>query len=115
MFGSVRRHGHDDPGASAVELPRERHQRGRQEAVPATAFAYLMSGGQGGYRGVALFAEDLSPTQRSNLRCWCNGRTRSYDVPTENCIYRVLKAVPVLAFQQALWMWQKARHGGEDG
>jgi hypothetical protein len=57
----------------------------------------------------------LSPTQRSDLRCWFNRRTREYDVPTEDCVYRVLKAVPILAFQQALWTWQKARHGAADG
>jgi len=34
---------------------------------------------------------------------------------TENCVYRVLKAVPVRAFQAALWAWQKARHGAADG
>jgi hypothetical protein len=49
------------------------------------------------------------------LRCWFNRGKRQYDVPTENCIYRVLKAVPVLALQQALWTWQKARHGAADG
>ena len=36
-------------------------------------------------------------------------------MPTENCVYRVLKVVPVLRFQQAVWAWQKARLGGEDG
>ena len=36
-------------------------------------------------------------------------------MPTENCIYRVLKAVPVLAFQQAVWFWQKTRLGAQDG
>jgi hypothetical protein len=49
------------------------------------------------------------------VRCWFNRRTRQYDVPSENCIYRVLKAVPVLAFQQAVWAWQKARLGAQDG
>jgi predicted transposase YbfD/YdcC len=57
----------------------------------------------------------LTPAQRANLRCWFNPRTRRYDVPTENCFYRVLKAVPVSAFQQALWAWQKARLGAADG
>jgi len=83
--------------------------------VLAIVFAFLLSGGQGGHRAIALFAQDLSPTQRANLRCWFNPRTRRYDVPTENCFYRVLKAVPVLAFQQALWAWQKARLGAADG
>lgn len=89
--------------------------RHRQATVLAIAFAFLLSGGQGGHRAIALFAQDLSPTQRADLRCWFNPRTRRYDVPTENCFYRVLKAVPVLAFQQALWAWQKARHGADDG
>jgi hypothetical protein len=100
------------------QVPESRDVRGlrhRQATVLAITFAFLLSGGKGGHRAVAVFAEDLSPKQRSNLRCWFNWRTRKYDVPTENCIYRVLKAVSVQGFQQALWMWQKARHGAEDG
>ncbi len=100
------------------ELPESRDAHGlrhRQATVLAITFAFLWSGGQGGYRAAALFAQDLSPTQRADLRCWFNRRTREYDVPTEDCFYRVLKAVPVLAFQQALWQWQKARHGSADG
>ncbi len=100
------------------QVPESRDVHGlrhRQATVLAITFAYLLSGGQGGHRGVALFAQDLTPTQRADLRCWFNGRTRRYDVPTENCVYRVLKAVPVLAFQAALWAWQKARHGAADG
>ena len=100
------------------EVPEGRDAHGlrhRQATVLAIAFAFLLSGGQGGHRAIALFAQDLSPTQRADLRCWFNPRTRRYDVPTENCFYRVLKAVPVLAFQQALWAWQKARHGAADG
>ena len=69
----------------------------------------------GGQRGVALFAQDLSPTQRAAFRCWFNREERRYEVPTGNCIYRVLKAVPVLAFQQAIRAWQKARLGRHDG
>ena len=100
------------------QVPESRDVRGlrhRQATVLAITFAFLLSGGQGGHRAVAVFAQDLSPKQRSDLRCWFNWRTRSYDVPSENCIYRVLKAVSVQAFQQGLWMWQKARHGAEDG
>ena len=100
------------------QVPESRDVHGlrhRQATVLAITFAYLLSGGQGGHRGVALFAQDLTPTQRADLRCWFNYRTRRYDVPTENCVYRVLKAVPVLAFQAALWAWQKARHGAADG
>jgi hypothetical protein len=98
-------------------VPESREARGlrhRQATVLAIVFAYLLSGGQGGHRGLALFAQELTPTQRASLRCWFNPRTRRYDVPTENCFYRVLKAVPVLAFQQALWAWQKARLGAAD-
>jgi hypothetical protein len=100
------------------EVPESRDAQGlrhRQATVLAIIFAFLLSGGQGGHRAIALFAQDLSPRQRASLRCWFNPRTRRYDVPTENCVYRVLKAVPVLAFQQALWAWQKARLGAADG
>ena len=62
-----------------------------------------------------LFAKDLTPTQRAAFGCWFNRRAKRYEVPTENCVYRVLKAVPVLEFQQAIWAWQKARLGSADG
>jgi hypothetical protein len=100
------------------QVPESRDARGlrhRQATVLAITFAYLLSGGQGGYRGVALFAQDLSAQQRADLRCWFDRRARCHQVPSENCVYRVLKAVPVQAFQQAVWAWQKARHGGQDG
>lgn len=100
------------------QVPESRDGRGlrhRQATVLAITLGYLLSGGQGGHRGVALFGRDLSQTQRSNLRCWFNRRTRRYEAPSENCVYRVLKAVPVLAFQTAVWAWQKARHGAADG
>jgi hypothetical protein len=100
------------------EVPESRSVHGlrhKQATVLAIVFAYLLSGGRGGHRGVALFAQDLSPTQRAAFRCWFNRQERRYEVPTENCIYRVLKAVPVLAFQQAIWAWQKARLGSDDG
>ncbi len=89
--------------------------RHRQATVLAITFAFLLGGGQGGHRAIALFAQDLTRKQRASLRCWFNARTRCYEVPTENCFYRVLKAVPGLAFQQALWAWQKARLGAADG
>ena len=99
-------------------VPESRHVKGlrhRQATVLTITFAFLLSGGQGGHRAVASFAKDLSPTQRSSMRCWFNRKTRTYDVPTENCVYRVLKAVPIMEFQQAVWAWQQARHGGQDG
>jgi uncharacterized protein DUF4338/DDE family transposase len=100
------------------QVPESRDVHGlrhRQATVLTITFAYLLSGGQGGHRAVATLARDLSPTQRAAARCWFNRKTKSYDVPTENCIYRVLKAVRVLEFQQAVWAWQHARHGGQDG
>jgi len=100
------------------QVPESRNAHGlrhKMATVLAIVFAYLLSGGRGGHRGVALFAQDLSPTQRATFRCWFNRKTRRYEVPTENCIYRVLKEVPVPAFQQALWAWQKARMGSADG
>ncbi|HTL17924.1 MAG TPA: ISAs1 family transposase [Patescibacteria group bacterium] len=99
------------------QVPESREAQGlrhRQATVLAITFAFLLSGGQGGYRAIALFAQDLKPTQRAQLRCWFNPRLRRYEVPTENCFYRVLKAVSVLAFQQALWAWQKVRLGAAD-
>ena len=89
--------------------------RHKQATVLAIAFAYLLAGGRGGHRAIVLFAEDLSPIQRAALGCWFNRKTKRDDVPTENCVYRVLKAVPVLEFQQAIWAWQQARLGSEDG
>ena len=100
------------------QVPESRNIRGlrhKQATVLTITFAFLLSGGQGGHRAVASFARDLTPTQRAAVRCWFNRRTRTYDTPTENCIYRVLKAVPVLEFQQAIWAWQQARHGTQDG
>jgi len=100
------------------QVPESRSVRGlrhKQATVLTIVFAYLLSGGEGGHRAVASFAQDLTPTQRSRVRCWFNRRTRTYEVPTENALYRVLKAVPVLAFQQAVWAWQKAHLGAQDG
>jgi hypothetical protein len=100
------------------QVPESRDGHGlrhRQATVLTITFAYLLSGGQGGHRAVAAFARDLSPRQRAAARCWFNRKTKSYQVPTENCIYRVLKAVRVGEFQQAVWAWQQARYGGQDG
>ena len=100
------------------QVPESRNIHGlrhKQATVLTITFAFLLSGGQGGHRAVAAFARDLTPTQRAAVRCWFNRKTKTYDAPTENCIYRVLKAVPVLEFQQAVWAWQQARHGGLDG
>jgi hypothetical protein len=100
------------------QVPESRSRRGlrhRQATVLTIAFAYLLSGGEGGHRAVATFARDLSPTQRAAVGCWFNRRTRTYEPPTENAIYRVLKAVPVLPFQLGVWRWQRARYGGQDG
>jgi hypothetical protein len=101
-----------------LQVPESRSVHGlrhKQATVLAITYAYLLAGGQGGHRAVALFAKDLTQTQRAELGCWFNDHTRSFDVPKENCVYRVLKSVPVLAFQQAIWHWQKVRYGGEDG
>jgi hypothetical protein len=100
------------------QVPESRSVHGlrhKQATVLTITFAFLLSGGQGGHRALAAFARDLTPTQRAAVRCWFNRKTRTYDAPTENCIYRVLKAVPVLPFQQAVWAWQQTRHGGQDG
>jgi hypothetical protein len=100
------------------EVPESRNVHGlrhKQATVLVIAFAYLLSGGEGGHRGVTLFGRDMTQKQRCMARCYFNPRTRQFDAPSENCVYRVLKAVPVLAFQQAVWAWQKQRHGTGDG
>jgi len=66
-------------------VPESREDKGlrhRQATVLTIVFTFLLSGGQGGHRAIAVFAEGLSPTQRSSLRCWFNPRQRRYDVPT---------------------------------
>jgi hypothetical protein len=100
------------------QVPEGRRAKGmrhKQATVLTITFAFLLSGGQGGHRAVVSFARDLTPTQRDSVGCWFNERTRTYDPPSENAVYRVLKAVPVMEFQQAVWSWQKALHGSEDG
>jgi hypothetical protein len=99
------------------QVPEQRSRHGlrhRQATVLAIALAYLLTGGEGGHRAIVLFARALSATQRAALRCWFNHRQRRYEVPSENCFYRVLTTVPVLPLQQALWAWQKARLGAAD-
>jgi len=96
------------------QVPEGRRAKGmrhKQATVLTITFAFLLSGGQGGHRAVVSFARDLTPTQRDSVGCWFNERTRTYDPPSENAVYRVLKAVPVMEFQQAVWSWQKALHG----
>jgi hypothetical protein len=100
------------------EVPESRSSRGlrhKQATVLTLTFAYLLSGGRGGHRALASFGRDLTPTQRAAVGCWFNRRTRTYEPPTENALYRVLKAVPVLSFQPAVWAWQQARYGAQDG
>jgi len=100
------------------QVPESRNVHGlrhKQATVLTITFAFLLSGGQGGHRAVAAFARDFTPTQRAAVRCWFNRRTKTYDAPSENCVYRVLKAVAVLEFQRAVWAWQQARHGEQDG
>ncbi len=64
---------------------------------------------------MAAFGRDLTPGQRASVSCWFNRRTRSYEPPSENAFYRVLKAVPLLEFQQAVWAWQQGHLGSQDG
>jgi len=100
------------------QVPESRNAHGlrhKQATVLTLVFAFLLSGGQGGHRAVAAFGRDLSPTQRAAARCWFNRRTKKYEAPAENCVYRVLKAVPILEFQQAVWAWQQGQQGEQDG
>ena len=89
--------------------------RHKQATVLAITIAWLLTGQRGGYRAIALFARDLTQAQRIRLRCWRNPRTKEYEVPGENCFYRVLSAVPITQLGQALVNWQTVRHGDADG
>jgi hypothetical protein len=89
--------------------------RHKQATVLAITIAWLLTGQRGGYRGIALFAQSLSHAQRRWLRCWFNRKTRQYEVPTENCVYRVLSTVPIAPLGQALVDWQSAASADQDG
>jgi hypothetical protein len=89
--------------------------RHKQATVLAITIAWLLTGQRGGHRAIALFAQDLTSAQRVRLRCWRHPKTQTYEVPGENCFFRVLSAVPVRQLGQALVDWQTARHGVHDG
>jgi hypothetical protein len=104
--------------AALRTLPESRSvlgMRHKQATVLAITFASLFSGKAGGYRQAALFAEGLTRKQRAALGCWFNRRTRQYEVPGENCFYRVLSSVSVNDFQRVIWQWQARRLGFLDG
>jgi hypothetical protein len=99
-------------------VPEQRRCKGmrhKQATVLAIVLAWLLTGQRGGYRACALFARSLTQAQRARLRCWRNPKTKQYEVPSENCFYRVLSSVPIAALGQALTDWQTRRYGGEDG
>jgi len=99
-------------------VPETRAAKGRrhtQATVLAMTIAWLLTGQRGGHRAIALFADHLTQAQRARLRCWRHPRTKEYEVPAENCFYRVLSAVPVRELGQALVQWQQLRHGTHDG
>jgi hypothetical protein len=104
--------------AALRTLPEARDAQGlrhSQATVLAITFCSLFNGKAGGYRQAALYAHGLTRQQRVALRCWFNSRTRQYDVPSENCFYRVLTHVSVSDFQRVIWRWQAARWGFLDG
>jgi hypothetical protein len=99
-------------------LPEARAAQGRrhsQATVLVLTFGSLFNGKAGGYRQAALYAQGLTRPQRVAVRCWFNPRTRHYEVPGENCFYRVLRRVSVSDFQRVIWQWQAARWGFLDG
>ncbi len=99
-------------------VPEQRRLKGlrhKQATVLAIAIAWLLTGQRGGYRAIALFAQSLTQGQRRWLRCWFNRKTQAYEVPTENCVYRVLSTVPVAQLGQALVDWQTLGYGAADG
>ena len=99
-------------------LPEARAAHGlrhSQATVLTITFCSLFNGKAGGYRQAALYAQGLTVKQRAALRCWFNPRTRQYEVPSENCFYRVLTHVSVSDFQRVIWRWQAARWDFLDG
>lgn len=99
-------------------VPEQRCLKGmrhKQATVLAITLAWLLTGQRGGYRAIALFAQDLTQAQRIRLRCWRNPKTGKYEVPAENCFYRVLSAVPIPQLGQALTDWQTWLYGEADG
>ena len=99
-------------------MPETRAAKGlrhKQATVLAITIAWLLTGQRGGHRAIALFAQSLTRAQRVRLRCWRNPKTHEYEVPAENCLYRVLTAVPVPELGRALVQWQQLRHGAHDG
>jgi len=110
-LGSLWEHLH----RSVPETRAAKGLRHKQATVLAITIAWLLSGQRGGHRAIALFAQSLTQAQRVRLRCWRNPRTRQYEVPAENCFYRVLTAVPIAELGRALVQWQQRRHGAHDG
>jgi hypothetical protein len=110
-LGSLWEHLH----RSVPETRAARGLRHKQATVLAITIAWLLTGQRGGHRAIALFAQSLSQAQRARLRCWRNPKTREYEVPAENCLYRVLTAVPVRELGRALAQWQQRRHRAHDG
>lgn len=99
-------------------VPESRAAKGlrhKQATVLAITIAWLLTGQRGGHRALTLFAQSLTRAQRVRLRCWRHPKTKAYEVPAENCFYRVLTAVPVPALGRALVSWQQLRHGDQDG
>src|ERR1051325_9403075 len=89
--------------------------RHKQATVLSIVFAYLLSGGQGGHRSIASFAQDLSRSQRVSVGCWFNRRTGSYNSQTENCSNQEQKGMTMKKFQESVWAWKKNHLGGRDG
>jgi hypothetical protein len=110
-LGSLWQHLH----RSVPETRAAKGLRHKQATVLAMTIAWLLTGQRGGHRALTLFARALSQAQRVRLRCWRNPKTRQYEVPAENCFYRVLTAVPLPALGRALVSWQQRRHGAQDG
>ena len=110
-LGSLWQHLH----RSVPETRAAKGLRHKQTTVLAITLAWLLTGQRGGHRAITLFARELTPAQRARLRCWRNPKTRAYEVPAENCFYRVLTAVPVPELGRALTQWQQLRHGAHDG
>ena len=64
-----------------------------------------LSGVAGGHRAIHLYARTMTKPQRRALHCWLNPRSKEYEVPSESCFYRALKAVSLSKIQAVIDPW----------
>jgi len=92
--------------AAVTEFRKGQGKRHRIATVLAVTAAAKMAGIIGGYKGVATYADNLTRPQRRAFHCWFNLKTQEYEVPSESCIQRVLRAVSARQVEAITLAWQ---------